>query len=362
MFEIKNFVLRNKFLLLNIIKVIIVFLITYFIISILKYIINLCYKKAINTHYITDVALISAIKKPLIFLLWLFCILFSAQILNEQFKFDLYNNIYNIKIFITSIGVIWFLFNFVNQYTKRIILKKEKSKETIDYGMIDMTRKILLIVIVIVILFIAMDYLGVKVKALLTIGGIGGLAIGWAAKEFLSNLFGGFSIFMDKPFTVGDWIASPDRDIEGSVEQIGWRQTRILTFANYPIYLPNYLFSEIIIENKGKMKSRRIDEKIGIRYCDFEKLEKIVKEIKEMLLSHPEVHQKSTTVVAFEKVNKASLDIRIYCFTNTTSYVNYSPVKQDILLKAINIIKANGAEIEYEDTARFLEINGVVKK
>lgn len=354
-----DYITKNSEFILGIITIIIAVLVSYCLVFFVKFLINFLYKKAINTNYIADVAILLALKKPIISTIWFYCGFISVNMLNSYFNFDSTNKLFFIKIIVLSLNLFWFLFNFVNQYTKRIIFKKEKQKETIDYGVIDFIRKIVLIFIGIFLTIITMNYLGIRIKGLAAVGGIGGLAIGWAAQDLLSNLFGGFSIILDKPFTVGDWISSPDKDIEGIVEQIGWRQTKIMRFSNFPIYLPNKIFSEMAIENKGRMKARVINELIRVRFCDLNKIQKITDEIRNMLISHKDINANVYLVVALEEVAQASLNIRLYTFTYATSYKDYMPIKQDVLLKATNIIRENGAELEYETTGRFIEISEV---
>lgn len=108
--------------------------------------------------------------------------------------------------------------------------------------------------------------LGVNIAGLLAFGGVGGIAAGLAAKSLLANLFGGLSVYLDHPFRIGDWIRSPDREIEGTVEEIGWRRTLIRTFDMRPLYVPNALFMTISVENPSRMLNRRTFEKVGVRY------------------------------------------------------------------------------------------------
>ena len=160
---------------------------------------------------------------------------------------------------------------------------------------------------------------------------------------------------MDKPFSVGDWIYSPDRDVEGDVEEIGWRKTKILTFAKTPIYVSNSIFTDIIIENKGRMKSRRINEIIPLRYMDIAKVEKIVKEIKEMLTNHININHRLITIVALDSITPAAvLNLKLYVFTNTIEWVRHTEIKQDILIKVIEIIQSNGGELAYDTKEIFL--------
>ena len=103
-----------------------------------------------------------------------------------------------------------------------------------------------------------MQALGYSISGVLAFGGIGGIAVGFAAKDLLANFFGGLMIYLDRPFSVGDWIRSPDKNIEGTVEEIGWRLTRIRTFDKRPLYVPNSTFTQISVENPSRMLNRRI--------------------------------------------------------------------------------------------------------
>ncbi|MDF4583550.1 mechanosensitive ion channel family protein, partial [Vibrio parahaemolyticus] len=163
----------------------------------------------------------------------------------------------------------------------------------------------------------------------------------------LSNFFGGLMIYFDRPFKVGDWIRSPDRQIEGTVERIGWRMTIIRTFDKRPLYVPNSVFSSIVVENPSRMLNRRIYEKIGLRYDDAEKMPQIITAVKEMLKNHKDIDARQTLIVNFDTFGPSSLHFFIYTFTKTVNWVRYHEVKQDILLKVINIIKEHDADIAF---------------
>ena len=186
--------------------------------------------------------------------------------------------------------------------------------------------------------------LGVSVSGLLAFGGVGGIAVGFAARDLLANFLGGLSIFLDRPFAVGDWIRSPDREIEGTVEDVGWRVTRIRTFDQRPLYVPNSVFSTVALENPSRMLNRRIYETIGIRYDDAAAMEQIVAEVKEMLVAHDDIDKGKTLMVNFVAFGASSLDFFIYCFTRTTDWATYHGVKQDVLVKILKIIEGQGAE------------------
>jgi MscS family membrane protein len=189
--------------------------------------------------------------------------------------------------------------------------------------------------------------LGFSVAGVLAFGGVGGIAIGFAAQDMLSNFFGGLFLYLDRPFVVGDWVRSPDREMEGTVEKIGWRVTVIRTFDKRPLYIPNAIFSKIAVENPSRMQNRRIKETIGIRYDDASKMEMITAQVEKMLKNHPEIDTNKTLMVNFDSFAPSSLDFFIYTFTKTTIWANYHIIKQDILLKTLKIIADNGAEAAF---------------
>jgi len=193
----------------------------------------------------------------------------------------------------------------------------------------------------------ALQTLGFSISGVLAFGGVGGIAVGFAAKDLLANFFGGFIIHLDRPFKVGDWIRSPDRNIEGTVEHIGWRLTTIRTFDKRPLYVPNAVFTTIAVENPSRMTNRRISETIGIRYADVHSMQKIVEEIREMLKNHEEIDSNQTLIVNFLAFNASSLDIMLYTFTKTTEWVRFHEIKEDVLLKVSDIIESHGAEIAF---------------
>jgi len=201
--------------------------------------------------------------------------------------------------------------------------------------------------VIITAILIAMQVFGYSISGLLAFGGIGGLAVGFAAKDLLANFFGGLMLYLDQPFKVGDWVRSPDQEIEGTVEDVGWRLTRIRTFDKRPLYIPNAIFNSISVENPSRMSNRRIYETIGIRYEDVDKMEVIVEDVKQMLREHSEIDQSQTLIVNFNTFSASSLDFFIYTFTKTIQWVKYHEIKQDVLLKVSEVIARHGAEIAF---------------
>lgn len=220
-----------------------------------------------------------------------------------------------------------------------------------------MVARILKMTIALVVLLLFGEHLGIGLSGLLAFGGIGGIAIGVAGKDILSNVFTGIMLYFDRPFNIGDWICSPDRNIEGTVVEIGWRITKIITFDNRPLYVPNSVFSTISVENPGRMTNRRINTTIGLRYDDAGKLSAIVDDIRAMLKSNPKIDQTQTVLINFDEFADSSLNIMVYCFTKTTVWAEWLDAQQDVYLKIIDIVHAHGADFAYPTQTLYMAPN-----
>ncbi|MCL4138738.1 UNVERIFIED_CONTAM: hypothetical protein GTU68_058796 [Idotea baltica] len=222
--------------------------------------------------------------------------------------------------------------------------------EPMDETTVRAIGKLLRASVIISALLIAMQVFGYSISGLLAFGGIGGLAIGFASKDLLANFFGGLMLYLDRPFKVGDWVRSPDKEIEGTVEDIGWRLTRIRTFDKRPLYIPNSVFNSISVENPSRMLNRRIYETVGIRYDDIDKMAVIVEDVRNMLRAHEAIDQNQTLIVNFNAFSASSVDFFIYTFTKTTNWIQFHEIKQDVLLKMSEIISDHRAEIAFPTT------------
>ncbi len=344
-------------------QVFIIIFITLVIDFIQKIVFKRLHKRLLKTATIWDEALIEAICKPLSLLIWVVGITLAADVSNQQ---DPESTFSAIIATIRTIGVIlaitWFALRLVNCVRKNFILSRKASAKPIDYTTADAISKLLKASIIITGLLVTLQTLGFSISGLLAFGGIGGIAVGFAAKDLLANFFGGIMIYLDRPFAVGDWIRSPDKDIEGTVEDIGWRLTRIRTFDKRPLYVPNSVFSNISVENPSRMTNRRIKEVIGIRYDDIDKMDSIVADVKEMLNNHPEIDTRQILIVNFDSFAPSSLDFFIYTFTKTTDWIKFHEIKQDVLLKVWDIIDRHDADIAFPtSTLHIASSNGLSK-
>jgi len=294
-----------------------------------------------------DDALLRALRRPLRLLVWIVGISFAAEIAKGVSDAVIFSAVAPIRDVGVIVAFTWFIIRFIKAAEKNIIKSSREAGNEIDKTTADAISRLLRISVLITATLVVMQTMGYSIAGVLTFGGIGGIAIGFAAKDLLSNFFGGLMIFLDRPFSVGDWIRSPDRNVEGTVEMIGWRLTRIRTFDKRPLYIPNSIFATIALENPSRMTNRRINETIGIRYDDVDKLPLIIDDVKQMLMNHPDIDTSQTLMVNFNAYAASSLDFFIYTFTKTTVWTDFHEIKQDVLLKINAIIASHNAEIAY---------------
>lgn len=299
-----------------------------------------------ETRNVYDDALIHAVGKPLTWLIWVLGISWAAEIAGQQAGAEVFAIIKPAR----EIGIVFLVAMFAVRFVRFIedhVTTSRYSDKPVDPTTASAVGKLVRAAVVITAVLTAMQSMGVSIAGVLAFGGIGGIAVGFASRELLANFFGAMMIYMDRPFAVGDWIRSPDKEIEGTVEEIGWRVTRIRTFDQRPLYVPNSVFTTIAVENPQRMLNRRIYETIGLRYDDVGKIDAVLTGIREMLKAHPEIDTDRTLMVNFNVFGASSLDFFIYTFTKTTNWVRFHEIKHEILLKVADIIQAHGAAIAF---------------
>jgi MscS family membrane protein len=302
--------------------------------------------QAAKTKTVWDDALIEACRRPAIWLIWILGINFASGIAAQKMDSPLQAMIDPInRLALIFLGTI-FLTNFIKR-AERNLVHPEYMAQPMDATTVRAVGKLLRASVIITGVLIAMQLFGYSISGLLAFGGIGGIAVGFAAKDLLANFFGGLMIYLDRPFSVGEWIRSPDKEIEGTVEDIGWRLTRIRTFDKRPLYIPNSVFASISVENPSRMSNRRIYETVGIRYQDISSMDAIVKQVTAMLMAHPEIDTTQTMIVNFNKFSASSVDFFVYTFTKTTNWIDFHQIKQDVLLRVAEIVAANSAEMAF---------------
>jgi MscS family membrane protein len=229
----------------------------------------------------------------------------------------------------------------------------KKTETDLDDMLLPFVNKGIKVIVVIVGITVIAKEWRYDLGALLTGLGLGGLAFALAAQETLANMFGGMTIMLDKPFSVGDWILTPD--VEGTVEDIGFRSTRIRTFAHALVTVPNSTLAKSAITNWSRMGKRRITFNLRIKYqTTAEKMDKLLQRTRELLTNHPEIHPQ-TIFVFFDKFGENSYELFFYFFTITTTWKKYLEVKEDVNLKIMQILDELEIEIALPSTSVYIE-------
>ena len=237
--------------------------------------------------------------------------------------------------------VAWAVWNVLKMYPE---IRHPRSHD-LDPMIYDLVGKFARLALLVLAALLILRTLHFPIASLLTVGGVAGIAIGFAAQGVVSNLFGAVVVYLDKPFKIGEWIVLPEMNISGTVEHIGWRSTRLRGFDTSPYYVPNYLFNTHIVETPPRMQARRIQQTLPVRYADVERMPAILKDLRAYIARHPGIDHHQSEIVNFTNYGTHSLDILIYCFAGTVQWGESLAVQEDVLLNAAQIIKRHGGQL-----------------
>jgi len=248
----------------------------------------------------------------------------------------------------------WMAFNLVTAFEGRFYefaakFGRELSKE-IGSFLIKLSKAFVLLVAGVAIL----QEWGINVSALLASLGLLGLAVSLAAKDTLENIISGFVLLLDKPILSGE--TGEIAGVQGTVEEIGLRSTKIRTFDKTLVSIPNKEVVNQNINNWSRRDKRRVRTYIGLVYSTTrEQMEKILKDIREMLANHPRVAKDEKFYVYFEVFGDSSLNILLQYYTDTADYAEYLQIVEDINLKIMEIVERNGSSFAFPSRSIYVE-------
>jgi len=227
------------------------------------------------------------------------------------------------------------------------------DKVDVEQSITDFMGKVIRFIIIALAVSIVAQEWDYDVTGFIAGIGLGGLAFALAAQDTARNVFGGIVIILDKPFDCGDWILTPS--VEGTVEEISFRSTKVRTFANALVTVPNSVLADEAVTNWTRMKKRQITFHVGVTYTTpRDKLQSCVERIKGYLREHPEVHP-DTIFVRFDRFSDSSLDIFLYFFTRTTVWGEFLAVKEEINFKIMEILEEEGVSIAFPSRSLYFE-------
>ncbi len=198
---------------------------------------------------------------------------------------------------------------------------------------------------------------GFNVAALLGSLGLVGMAVALGAQDFIKNMFAGLTIFLDRMFEKGNWIQTPD--IDGNVEHIGFRATKVRRFDKALVTIPNSKLASEALINFSRMTQRRIYWKIGVEYrTTHDQLQGIIQDTLSYIHSNSSFETdvlKVKTFVFVDSFGASSIDIMLYCFTKTTVWGEWLAVKEELAYKVKEIVEGHGTGFAFPSTSLYVE-------
>lgn len=221
-------------------------------------------------------------------------------------------------------------------------------------GFGDLVKKSVRVFIIVVGAVMVIDNLGYNIGGIIATLGIGGAAFAFAAKDTIANIYGSIALALDRPFRVGDWIQVGEQ-VNGDVEEIGLRSTKVRTFPKTVVSIPNAVLANEVIDNWTRMPKRRVKQVVGVTYeTSPETMELLVEDFRSLLEADEGVNG-DFILVNWTDFGASSLDILVYYFTKTTKWADYLAVRQRINVKLAQAVAARGSSVAFPTRTLYLE-------
>ncbi|SDC08892.1 mechanosensitive ion channel family protein [Shouchella lonarensis] len=237
----------------------------------------------------------------------------------------------------------WGLYEYVSTHGTFMAFAQRKFNVAKEHMIIPFVSNVLRFAVIALTVVAVLASFGVDINGFVAGLGLGGLAFALAAQETVANFFGGIVIITEKPFKKGDWIKTAS--VEGVVEDITFRSTRVRTFADTLVTVPNKTLSNEAITNYSEMGMRRVDMTIGVgQDATRAALEQSVKAIRQVILTHPGVVS-DTVMVHFDAFGESSYNIFVYYFTKTVAWTEWLTIKEEINFAVLDILTEEGVSV-----------------
>lgn len=307
---------------------------------------------AARTRWEYDDRMVAALEKPVSSAILIAGIYFSAAALPFDPEWQaLATTLFRaFSVFV----MFWALFAVVDVFVDMLSRLSDSTGSDSFRGFGSLIKKTLRAFIVIVGVVMVIDNLGYNIGGILATVGIGGAAFAFAAKDTIANLYGSIALALDRPFRVGDWIQVGDV-VDGDVEEIGLRSTKVRTWPKTVISIPNAVLANEMINNFSRMPKRRVKQVVGVTYeTSPETMEAIVDDIRRLLREDDGVQQ-DFILVNWTDFGSSSLDILVYYFTVTTKWLEYMDVRQRINVKIAKTVAAHGSSVAFPTRTLYFE-------
>jgi len=294
------------------------------------------------------IEIIKTVKLPIKKSLWVYSIALIVEYLCEGIKFPLTLLINNTAVVIIILIFGRAILRAINRVEDELLRSngKDDNLVAVDRVTVDIVSKLFKAIVYVVGSLALMNAIGINISSILALGGISGLAIGFASKDLLSNFFGTIMIYLDKPFIIGENVRIDGKaDNTGVVEKVDWRMTTIRTGEKKRLFIPNSIFSTATIENISRISHRVFQEDIMISYNNYDKILECLSNIKDLLKKNNEIDKKESVNIDIVEIYKDLAKIRIKFFCKITNLEKFSEFKNTILIVIAFNIKKMGLEL-----------------
>lgn len=247
-------------------------------------------------------------------------------------------------LFLIILSFFWIILRIVDFVAHVLKFKASLTEDRADDQLVPFLKELTKTIICFFGFFVLLGYVfEINVLTLITGLGIGGIAIALAAKESLENLLGSFTIFLDKPFTVGDVVKV--NGVEGTIDKVGFRSTRLISPDKTTIVIPNKSMIDKALENVTRRNFRRVNFFIGITYeTPAAAIQKIVADINALLQDHPDTQE---GFAVFDNFGDSALNIQVVYLVVQMPNSAHIRVKEGINFQLIDIVQRHGSDFAY---------------
>lgn len=258
---------------------------------------------------------------------------------------------------IINVAIIIAINKLIDTFEIKISTKlREKHSDSSLVNLLPILIKVLKVIIIFMLLAGFLQSFGYNVSSLIAGFGITGIAVGFAAKETIGNVFGSLGLLGDRVYKIGDYIKF--NDIEGYVEKINLRSTSIRTLDNFVVNVANNKIANEEITNVSKCKKRKIDITVGIEYgTPNEKIDRAVEILKEIATNNEQIIG-SGMFTSIEALNNSSIDIRFFGYTSETAWAKYKVVKGNFIREIIHRFREENISFAFPSTSIYIEKTG----
>jgi len=307
-----------------------------------------------RTETTLDDALLAAAQKPLSWLILLMGMWAAVLVLKPSSEvLPILDIVERVGRMASIVLIGWFLWRLIDGLSAYALSRAKTTDSSLDDQLVPFISKTLKLFLVVTGVLVVAQNMGYSISGLIASLGIGGIAVAMAAKDTIANLFGSIMLLVDRPFVVGDWIKTSE--FEGVVEEIGFRSTRIRTFSQTLVNVPNSMLANMVIDNIDARSKRRIKMRIGITYdTSTEKMQQAIAGIEKILAEHPGVDQEFS-LVKFDNFEDSALSIFLYYFSKSKEWAVYLQVRQEVNMQIMQLLESLDLAFAFPSRTLYIE-------